>query len=273
MSTDSSLSTPSGPSSDSQKSRPNRRASLGRAIGSFAGAVLLILTLRWAVAEPYVIPSGSMFPTLLIHDHILVNKLAFGVRVPFTKRWLVKFAQPRRGDVVVFRSVEDDGFFMIKRVVGLPGDTVALDAEARLLINGQALDRTPLEYEVPGENSGEVANQDPYYRVTPADIGGEFKIFDFFEETLEGRKHRGMQNRGSYRWPEEPFQVPPGEVFLMGDNRDNSRDSRTWGSLPVDNLLGRASFVWLSCTQTLKTAPFLCDPVHLRWRRFFHWIH
>lgn len=258
----------SSPQTEALNSVPkmNRRASFGRSLLSFVLAILVILTLRWGVAEPYVIPSGSMIPTLLIHDHILVNKLAFGLRVPFTKKWLVQFGAPDRGDVVVFRSVEDDSFYMIKRVVGLPGDKVAVNEDAQLLINGE-----PVTARALGLKS-ETDDQGSYYRVSAFDVGGEISSFDFFEEKLGEAPHRIMQTIGGYRWPEEPYEVPAGHVFLMGDNRDNSRDSRVWGSLPMENLLGRASLVWLSCTQTLETAPFLCDPAQLRWKRLFHFI-
>src|SRR5580698_3075492 len=92
--------------------------------GSFVVAVLIALTIRWAFMEAYVIPSPSMLPTLLVHDHIFVNKFVYGVRVPFTENWLVKFAQPKRGEVVVFKYPENMDMFYIKRVVGLPGDKV-----------------------------------------------------------------------------------------------------------------------------------------------------
>src|SRR5687768_52182 len=101
-----------------------KKAKFGEGLGSFTLAVLAILAFRWLLFEPYVIPSGSMIPTLLVHDHILVNKLAYGVRVPFTSKWLIKTADPKRGDIVVFRAVDDQGYFMIKRVVGVPGDTI-----------------------------------------------------------------------------------------------------------------------------------------------------
>src|SRR4030095_11152058 len=106
-----------------------KKDTFGEGLGSFLLAVLAILAFRWLLFEPYVIPSGSMIPTLLIHDHILVNKLAYAIRVPFQDTTLVKISEHKSGDIVVFRSVEDNGYFMIKRVVGLPGDTLEVDPE------------------------------------------------------------------------------------------------------------------------------------------------
>lgn len=246
--------------------KKNLRASLLQSLLSFFGAIVLILVLRWVVAEPYVIPSGSMLPTLLIHDHILVNKMAYGVRVPFTKKWLWRFSGPRRGEVVVFRSVDDDSFFMVKRVVGVAGDRIGMDEQGHLMVNGEKVFTRVLEN--PEIDHG----QDPYYRVSPNDINGPFEQYEFVEEKLGERPHRGLLSRSTYRWPQEEIVVPRGEIFLMGDNRDNSRDSRVWGALPVENLLGRASLVWLSCTETLVSSPFICDPTKIRWQRFFHLI-
>ncbi|MBK7844708.1 MAG: signal peptidase I [Bdellovibrionales bacterium] len=245
---------------------PNRRASLAGSLLSFFGAILMILVLRWVVAEPYVIPSGSMIPSLLIHDHVLVNKFAFGLRIPFTKQWIIKFSYPKRGDVVVFRSLEEDSLYMIKRVIGLPGDIIRVDEKGRVVVNGIPLESHALEKPQLGGNKAS------FYNLTAEDIGGELNGFEFFEETLGDRTHLGMLISNSYRWSETEVEVPAGHIFVMGDNRDNSRDSRIWGTLPFENLLGRASLVWLSCTDTLVTAPFVCDPAKIRWRRFFHII-
>jgi signal peptidase I len=92
--------------------------------GSIFLAIMVALTIRWAFFEAYVIPSGSMFPSLLLHDHIFVNKFVYGLRVPFSEKWLVKFSEPKRGDVVVFKYPRDMSTFFIKRVVGLPGDRI-----------------------------------------------------------------------------------------------------------------------------------------------------
>jgi len=241
-----------------------RKKKFGEGAGSFILAVVAILAFRWLLFEPYVIPSGSMIPTLLIHDHILVNKLAFGIRMPFSKSWLKEFSGPARGDIVVFRSVEDEGYFMIKRVVGLPGDKVEVDPAGFLKINGEKVEVKPLNV------TADPASQKPYYAVSEDDIGGAYSNFDFFEENLKGVVHRTMLMKDTARFFDRATTVGENEYFCMGDNRDNSKDSRYWGPLPRQNLLGKAMFVWLSCDETLPFLPFLCNPLKLRWTRFGH---
>ncbi len=206
-----------------------------------------------------------MIPTLLIHDHILVSKFSYGLRVPFTKMWLFKNSEPKRGDIVVFRSVEDSGYFMIKRVVGVPGDTIEIDSEGFLKLNGKKLETKTLAI------SEDPNSQAPYYPVKESDLDGySFSDFNIYEENLEGVVHRAMLKKDAGRYIDRPVTVGENEYFCMGDNRDNSKDSRWWGALPRENLLGKALFVWLSCDETLPYLPFLCNPVKLRWGRFFH---
>lgn len=246
------------------KAKDSSKAGFFQSTGSFLLAILAILTLRWLLVEPYVIPSGSMIPSLLINDHILVNKFAYGVRVPFTKIWLYRDDGPKRGDVVVFRSVETSGYFMIKRVVGLPGDEVEIGSDGQLQINGDVVPREPL-------GRSEI-NRDPFYDIDAVDLGAPSERFEFYSEELGEHSFRSIQMRDGFRWKDRPFKVPEGHYFMMGDNRDNSKDSRFWGPLPEENLLGRAMFVWLSCEETIPFASFLCNPVELRWDRFFHRI-
>ena len=118
--------------------QPDLRATWPQALLTLFGPILLFLGVRWLIAEPFVIPSGSMIPTLHIHDHILVNKLAYGVHVPFSKSWLTHWSNPKRGDIVVFRYPENPDVFLVKRAIGLPGDRVALQSGA-LRINDQVL--------------------------------------------------------------------------------------------------------------------------------------
>jgi signal peptidase I len=238
----------------------SKKGTWKQALSSLAGAILLILTIRWAVFEPYVIPSGSMIPTLLVHDHILVNKFKYGIRVPFLPVWLVKFKAPRRGDVVVFRSVEESGFFMVKRIVGLPGDRISLGPEGDLLVNGEQAPRRELSEQ-------EVQN---LLKDWPADTRTEFQEgYQFWAETLDGPPHIVILDRRREHRSEPETIVPENAFFMMGDNRDNSRDSRSWGTLPHERVLGTPWLVWLSCEETLPDGTGLCNPNTIRWNRLF----
>ncbi|MBX7232618.1 MAG: signal peptidase I [Bdellovibrionales bacterium] len=249
---------------DQQK--PSKKAGFLQSTTSFIGAILAVLAVRWILFEPYVIPSGSMIPTLLIHDHILVNKFAYGIRLPFSKTWLWKFSPPKKGDIVVFRSVEDDSYFMIKRVIGEAGDTIQYDNNGQLTINGEALPHVTLPDQIDPEK------QKPFYPVTNLDLGMDFSSLDFFQDQLGTKSFRTLLIKDAYRWKISPLKVGEGKLFMMGDNRDNSKDSRAWGELPQENLLGKAMFVWLSCEETLPVVNFLCNPLTIRWKRFFHAI-
>lgn len=252
-----------------KKSAGNQKAKFGDSFGGFVLAVLCILGFRWAFFEPFVIPSGSMIPTLLIHDHILVSKMAYGLRIPFTKRWLFRTGEPKHGDIVVFKSIEDSNYFMIKRVIGLPGDVVDVSPEGMVSVNGKPLEVKALDV------TEDPSSQAPYYQINEGDLQGRFSDFQFLEEKLGEHTHRALlvkdyPPRGGDYKVQFPFTVPSDQYFCMGDNRDNSRDSRYWSTLPRENLLGKALFVWLSCEETLPYIQFICNPLELRWRRFFH---
>jgi signal peptidase I len=231
---------------------------------SFVSAVLVILSIRWMLFEPFVIPSGSMIPSLLIHDHILVLKAAYGVRIPFTQHYLFEYSQPQRGDVAVFRSVENEGIIMIKRVVGMPGDKIEVTEDGLLFVNGEKIPVEPLAHPE--------SDQGPFYKVSPEDVGGPFEHFMMYRQHLGQHDHRIMLFKEDYRMGAGKFEVPKDHYFMMGDNRDNSRDSRFWGPLPKEQLLGKALFVWLSCEETLPFISFICNPLTLRWKRFGHII-
>ncbi len=203
--------------------------------------ILIVFLLRSFLFEPFKIPSGSMIPTLLVGDLILVNKFDYGVRLPVINRKILANKDPARGDVVVFRYPPDPRIDYIKRVVGLPGDEVAY-LNKLLTINGQRIESAPLP-DFYDEDSRRYAQH--------------------FSEKLAGVEHRilidkegpafvpGAQNfpnRDACQYTGEGVtcKVPAGHYFMMGDNRDNSVDSRYWGFVPDRNLVGRAFFVWMN---------------------------
>lgn len=238
--------------------------------GSFGIAIAIALVIRWALMEAYVIPSASMLPSLLIHDHIFVNKAVYGVRVPFSEKWLVRWSEPKRGEVIVFKYPVDTDIFFIKRIVGLPGDKVLYE-NGKLYINDQLV-----ESEAQPTNSEWAAASDSDFRredIQNPNFQSDGKAnYTHFVEKLGQHAHSVILRKDdSFGRSEGPWTVPQGNLFVMGDNRDNSHDSRRWNYLPEQNILGRAMFVWLSCEDTLKVK-FLCDPTTIRWSRFFHQV-
>ena len=196
---------------------------------AFFPVLAIVLVLRSFVAEPFRIPSSSMMPSLLVGDFILVNKFAYGLRLPVTNRRFVDIGRPARGDVVVFRPPHHPDQDWIKRIVGLPGDTVAYRDNV-VLVNG-----TAFEYRLLGRYVGEGQ-------------GREMAGASLLVEELPGRPHPVLERDGPRFFSPQgvgEWVVPAGHYFVMGDNRDNSEDSRYWGFLPESSLRGKAFLVWM----------------------------
>ena len=206
----------------------------------------IVLVLRSFLVEPFQIPSGSMKPTLEVGDFILVNKFAYGIRLPVLDRKVIEVGNPQRGDVMVFRYPSDPNVNYIKRVVGLPGDSVRYSQDKRLFINGQS-----------------VAEQ--FIAEEPGSLGSAM----LYQEKLGSAEHQIRKEMNRYRMmPGQEWQVPQGHYFMMGDNRDNSNDSRFWndpniprellGMVPDQNIVGKAFAVWLSWADPkLRNVPSL----------------
>jgi len=234
---------------------------------AFLTALLIAFFLRAFLVEAFKIPSKSMVPNLLVGDHIFVNKFVYGIRLPLTKKWIAHFSEPKRGEVIVFIYPRNDSLDFIKRVVGLPGDKVSLKDD-QLLINGEKVNTYPVVVKgvdpknrrrlevarVEGKDFGKRFTELPYFT--------EWKDFAFFVETL-GEVNHYVQHAKEAGSENLEITVPEGHLFVMGDNRDNSSDSREWGFVPVENIKGRAMFIWLSLDH---------DQGGIRWNRFGKWI-
>jgi len=193
---------------------------------SFFPVILAVLLLRSFLVEPFRIPSGSMMPTLLVGDFILVNKFTYGIRLPVLDYKIIEVDTPERGDVVVFRYPKDPSVDYIKRVVGIPGDRIAYFNKI-LYINGEPAAQVPAGVYV-GKGSG-------------VSMSG---ASDRMEQLGDVRHHVLVMPRTPGM--EGEYVVKEGEYFAMGDNRDNSNDSRYWGPVPEENLVGKAFRVWMN---------------------------
>jgi len=189
---------------------------------SFFPVLVIVLLLRSFLVEPFKIPTGSMIPTLLVGDYILVNKFAYGLRLPVVGTKVVPIGEPKTGDIMVFKYPENPSVNYIKRVVGLPGDTVRYENKV-IYVNGNPVEQV-LEAQLPPAQ--------PQIKIYNEKLGGiEHDIMVSLERPVEGPR---------------TWVVPEGHYFVLGDNRDNSRDSRFWGFVPEQNVVGKAFAIWMS---------------------------
>jgi signal peptidase I len=212
----------------------------------FFPILLVIFLLRSFLVEPFQIPSSSMRPGLVVGDFILVNKYTYGLRIPVINSVFVPVNQPQRGDVMVFHFPEDPKTDFIKRVIGLPGDTVAYQGK-RLTINGN-----PIRVEQDGGyqyvDKGFDVTDTVRYQEYLAERSHPMIVDDKQPRSLVLQAVRDFPNRENCTYSEDGFvcKVPAGHYFMMGDNRDNSHDSRYWGFVPDANIVGKAFLVWMN---------------------------
>jgi signal peptidase I len=212
--------------------------------GSFFPVIALVFFLRSFLYEPFKIPTASMVPTLLVGDLILVNKFTYGVRLPILNRKIIDVNDPQRGDVMVFKYPKDMSQDYIKRVIGVPGDKIVYENK-RLTVNGKAVSYTAMDdYLEPQDMSMSYSKQ--FMEILPEK---QHRILN--REDAPTVNMNGVENfphREACEFSQDKFSciVPEGNYFMMGDNRDNSQDSRYWGFVPNKNIVGKAFVVWMN---------------------------
>ncbi|HEV3246510.1 MAG TPA: signal peptidase I [Beijerinckiaceae bacterium] len=228
-------------------------------------ALLIALVVRTLLFQPFNIPSGSLVPTLLVGDYLFVSKYSYGYSKYSLPLGLPLFegrimaSEPKRGDIAVFKLPKDSKTDYIKRVIGLPGDRIQM-IDARLYINGQETQRTPLP---------------PYHTID--DFGRPVDVPHYMETLPNGVSHEIIQKNGdSGYWSNTPvYTVPPEHYFMMGDNRDNSQDSRVLsevGYVPFENFEGRAEIIFFSIDENASAWKLWEWPSTVRWNRIFQHI-
>ena len=208
---------------------------------SFFPVILIVFLLRSFLVEPFKIPSSSMVPTLLVGDFILVNKFTYGIRLPVANKKVVALGPPGRGDVMVFRFPDDPSLDYIKRVVGLPGDRVEY-TNKRLTINGVPVPTRQVEDYL----SRERMQFSRRFLETLNGVEHQILVEDEAPAALLPGRAFPFSGNCNYNSAGLACTVPPGHYFVMGENRHNSSDSRVWGFVPDENIVGKAFFIWLN---------------------------
>ena len=216
--------------SETQSEARTKRSFYKEWVEPFLIAAVVALFIRQFVVEAFKIPSGSMIPTLTIGDHLLVNKFIYGPRIPFTDTRIFTWKEPKRGDVIVFKYPENEDKNFIKRVVGLPGDKIEIK-NGKLFINDEPVSIVPITV----SDGKQASSGYPYY--------DKPRLYD---EQLGAVKHEIQYLRDQAGYNFGPKIVPADSVFVMGDNRDNSQDSRVWGFVRRNKILGKALIIYWS---------------------------
>lgn len=209
--------------------------------GSFFPVIALVFFLRSFLYEPFKIPSSSMVPTLVIGDLILVNKYTYGIRLPIINKKIIQLNDPQRGDVMVFKFPKDPSLDYIKRVVGVPGDKITYKNK-RLIVNGKELSYQPL----PDYLDEEHLSYSKQYLENLSGITHKILTDERAPAYVQNPDPFPMHEACSYNVEGFTCTVPAGHYFMMGDNRDNSLDSRYWGFVPDQYIVGKAFFVWMN---------------------------
>lgn len=235
------------------------RATYWQAFGPLVIVLICFSILRGWVLEPFTIPSGSMLPSLLLHDYIVVRKFEYGLRVPFSSEWILRWGRPKPGDVVVFRSPQDPQVYFVKRVAAVGGDRLAWSRHGRLRLNGEWLRQEEAQPSDLVWGHPEGSNDAPTEAKNDYMLVQEYNGFHSYQVWLD--------RRDDVDDVMDEVVVPEGEFYVVGDNRSHSHDSRYFGGIPEKSLLGRATRVLLSCGGTVQESATMCDPKTIRWPR------
>jgi signal peptidase I len=233
--------------SETQQEAQKKKSFYKEWVEPFLIAAVVALFIRQFVMEAFKIPSGSMIPTLTIGDHLLVNKFIYGPRIPFTDLRIVSGKEPKRGEIIVFKYPENESKNFIKRVVGLPGDKIQI-IKGKLFINDQPV----------------TVVEQGFYEGKEQGSGSLYDKPKLLAEQLGTVKHDILYLRDQSGNEFGPKLVPANSVFVMGDNRDNSQDSRVWGFVKYEKILGRAFIIYWSWDG---------DGRWVRWERIGKLIH
>jgi len=215
---------------------------------AFFPVLFIVLIIRSFVVQPYRVPTSSLVPTIVPGDFIVVKQYEYGLRLPIWNYKIFEVGEPQRGDIVLFRFPPNPKITYVKRLIGLPGDHIVYRDKV-LYINGDKAEQKLLE------------------KTHYIDENGIYYVVDRLEENLTGVKHQIIVQPIGGEIRDYDVVVPPNHYFMMGDNRDNSGDSRSWGFVPEENLIGQAFVVFMSWDTNAHW------PNKFRWHRFGEWIH